>query len=52
MVGVDVPPDWITMKTPEEEDEISPNDIMTRLLRADVLSDFATGQVSPISIGV
>lgn len=40
------------MKTQEEEDEISPNDIMTRPLRTDMLSQFVTGQVWSIFIRV
>lgn len=42
--------DWLTMETQEEEDEISPNDIMTGLFRFDMLSHSATGQVASIFI--
>lgn len=42
--------DWITMETQEEEDEISSNDIMAALFRADMLSHSATGQVASIFI--
>lgn len=51
MVRVDVHSDWITMKTQEEEDEISSNDVMTHL-RTDMLSQFAPGQVVSIFIRV
>lgn len=42
--------DWVTMETQEGEDEISSNDIMAGLFRADMLSQSATGQVASIFI--